>query len=156
MRPVDVVTRAILLPRPGNASAAVAGNNLRRLLREHLQAELQLSDEQQTQIQDLSESRQIDRSLLQEEQREALRKETLAKLQEFLEEEQFAWAKQILLHAREGEDLTQEDVAPELELSEDQREKIAGLIEAYRKKNGRPSSSRFAMGKSNAAKWEKR
>lgn len=111
-------------------------NPLQQLASEPIAAELQLTEEQKTQVQDLIESQPaLDPELSAEEraeQQETQRKAVLQNLKELLDETQFTRARQILLHRRGAEALTQEDVAEELKLSLEQREQIAGIIATYR------------------------
>ena len=114
-------------------------NPLQRLLSEPVQPELQLSEEQKTQIEDLIESQTPDpmQDLSPEEraqQAETQRKDAMARLKEILDEKQFTRARQIMLHARGPEALTQEDVAEELKLTDEQREQIAAIITTLREK----------------------
>ena len=104
---------------------------LRQLLSEAVAAELSLTDEQKTQIQGLIENQPSDPGgTLAEraENQEIERQQAHGHLKGILDEAQFARARQILLHRRGVEALTQEDVAEEIPLSPEQREQIAVVV----------------------------
>ncbi len=123
------------------AADGAARNPLQRLVSASIVAELNLTDDQKTEIEDLVESQPSagGQDLTPEEraqQSETRRKEAQAKLKEILDEKQFSRARQILLHARGPEALTQDDVAEELKLSDEQREQIAAIITTNREQRG--------------------
>ena len=111
---------------------------LGQLAQEAVQAELELTADQIGKLEDLAESSRPDRAdfeelsaLPPEEQakiREQRRKDAEAAVKEILDGKQFARAMQLALRSTGPEALGRDDVAVQLDLTDEQREKLAGIF----------------------------
>ena len=111
---------------------------LGQLGQEAVQAELELTADQIGKLEDLAESSRPDRAAFEElsalppeEQakiREQRRKDSEAAVKEILDGKQFARAMQLALRSTGPEALGRDDVAVQLDLTDEQREKLAGIF----------------------------